>query len=86
MKVHPSSQLLEKTTVGCIFLGMFWAGISLLLQLVAVGLGNYSINTASDGQEHILCYTYVHDCFGIKYATVPWEDGLDLPSPVLAAE
>jgi len=32
MKVHTCSQHLEKTTIGFIFLGMFWAGISLLLQ------------------------------------------------------
>lgn len=40
VKVHPCSENLEKTIVGCLFLGLLWAGISPLLHLVALGLAS----------------------------------------------
>lgn len=55
LKVHPCSQHLEKPTIKCIFLGMLLAGISPLLQHMAVGHGI----TASDHQGH---FVMLHLC------------------------
>lgn len=81
LKVHPCSQHLEKATMGCLFLGMLWAGIFPLLHVVAPGLGAEISAQLQMAKDIFLCSTYVTTCFEMKSITVPWEGGLYMHFP-----